>query len=61
LDFNFRNQTNQPAEMTKAFKSNYGQRFLIPAEYDVMIDVGPSGDDPNISNQSECTQGNFKF
>lgn len=41
LDFNFRSQTNNPAKMTKVFKSLYGRKYVIPAEYDVFIDFAP--------------------
>lgn len=41
LDFNFRSQTNNPAKMTKVFKSTFGRKYLIPAEYDIFIDFAP--------------------
>lgn len=40
-DFNFRSQTNNPEKMTKVFKSYYGRKYVIPAEYDVFIDFAP--------------------
>ena len=39
--FNFRSQTNNPDKMTKVFKAQFGREFLIPAEYDVLIDFAP--------------------
>jgi hypothetical protein len=39
--FNFRSQTNNPDKMTKVFKAQFGRKFLIPAEYDILIDFAP--------------------
>ena len=39
--FNFQSQTNNPDKMSKIFKSQFGRKFLIPAEYDIMIDFAP--------------------
>jgi hypothetical protein len=39
--FNFRSQTNNPDKMSKVFKAQFGRKFLIPAEYDILIDFAP--------------------
>ena len=41
LDFNFRSQTNNPEKMTKVFKSTFGRKYLIPAQYDIFLYFAP--------------------
>ena len=41
-DFNFRSQTNNPDKYTKVFRSRFGRKYLIPAEYDILVLFGPS-------------------
>jgi len=47
--------------MVKLFISNFGRRFLFPAEYDIFMDVGPATDDPNLVDQSACVEGEFRL
>lgn len=34
---------------------------MFPAEYDIFVDVGPAKNDPNLEDQSACTEGEFRF
>lgn len=40
-DFNFRSETNNPEKMTKVRKSYQGAKYIIPAEYDVLVSFAP--------------------
>lgn len=59
LDFNFRSQTNNPAKMTKVFKSFFGRKYVIPAEYDVFIDFAPIS--YKTAGQESLSEGKFQF
>jgi hypothetical protein len=59
LDFNFKIQTNNPAKMTKVFKSYFGRKYVIPAEYDIFIDFAPISYKPDT--QTPLAQGKFQF
>lgn len=59
LDFNFRSQTNNPAKMTKVFKSYYGRKYIIPAEYDIFIDFAPIK--YKTTDQVPINPGQFSF
>jgi len=52
LDFNPQYETDNPAEMVKLFVSKFGTRYLVPAEYDVIIEFSPVGDDPNLNPEA---------
>lgn len=39
--FNFQSQTNNPEKMSKVFKAYFGRKFLIPSEYDILLDFAP--------------------
>jgi hypothetical protein len=41
LDFNFRSQTQDPEKFTKVFRSVFGRKYIIPAEYDIFLDFAP--------------------
>jgi len=43
--------------MTKVFKSTFGRRFLVPAEYVVYLDVSPT----TANNAETCNKGEFLF
>lgn len=60
LDFNFRSQTNNPDKMTKVFKSSFGRKYLIPAEYDIFIDFAPISYAKN-SDQVSLDEGKFQY
>lgn len=36
-DFNRLGETDDPAKLSKLFLSKFGTRFLVPAEYDVIV------------------------
>lgn len=59
LDFNFRSQTNNPLKMTKVFKSYFGRKYIIPAEYDVFIDFAPIS--YKTTDQATLSEGKFQF
>lgn len=59
-DFNFRSQTNNPAKMTKVFKSSFGRKYVIPAEYDIFIDFAPISFKTNTDQQS-ISKGKLQF
>jgi hypothetical protein len=59
LDFNFRSQTTDPERMTKVFKSYFGRKYLIPAEYDVYLDFAPIS--YKLSGQESLSAGKFQF
>jgi len=40
-NYNPYSETNNPAKQTFASRSNTGRKFLIPAEYDVFVNVSP--------------------
>ena len=40
-DYNPYSQTNNPLKQTFASKSNTGRKYLLPAEYDVFVNVSP--------------------
>ena len=40
-DFNFRSETNNPEKMTKVRKSQDGSKYIIPAEYDILVSFAP--------------------
>lgn len=40
-DFNYRSLTNNPEKSSYVGKSQYGRKYVFPAEYDVFIDVSP--------------------
>jgi hypothetical protein len=52
-DFNPQYQGNDPDKMSKLFVSQFGTRYLIPAEYEVYVEFSPSNADPNL-NGAEC-------
>lgn len=60
LDFNFRSQTNNPEKMTKVFRSSFGRKYLIPAEYDIFIDFAPISYEPGIA-QAQINPGKFQY
>ena len=59
-DFNFRSQTNNPAKMTKVYKSSFGRKYVIPAEYDVFIDFAPISFKTN-TDQSSIEKGKLQY
>lgn len=59
MDFNFKVQTNNPEKMTKVFKSAYGRKYIIPAEYDVFIDFAPIS--YKAEGQKDLDKGSFSF
>ena len=59
-DFNFRSQTNNPEKMTKVFKSKFGRKYLIPAEYDIFIDFAPISYAKGTT-QSPINPGKFQY
>lgn len=59
-DFNFRSQTTNPDVMTKVFKSYFGRKYLIPAEYDVFLDFAPISYTTG-SGQEKLSAGRFQF
>lgn len=60
LDFNFRSQTNNPEKMTKVFKSTFGRKYLIPAEYDIFIDFAPISFTKG-TDQTPINPGKFQY
>jgi hypothetical protein len=60
LDFNARSQTQDPEKMTKVFKSVFGRKYVIPAEYDVFIDFAPISYAKG-STQTPINPGKFDF
>lgn len=63
LDYNFRSETEDPTKMTKVFRSVRTNRFIIPDEYDVLIEFEPKSGDPgyNKRQQAAIEQGNFRL
>ena len=59
LDFNWRSQTSNPDRMTKVFLSQYGRKYIIPAEYDIYIDFAPIKYSPE--GQAPLAEGKFQF
>jgi len=48
--------------MTKTFRNQFGQRYLIPAEYDIFMDVSPYvGLDEEDLPEAGCDKGGFLF
>jgi hypothetical protein len=45
--------------MTKVFKSYFGRKYVIPAEYDIFIDFAPIS--YKVSGQSTLDEGKFQF
>lgn len=62
-DYNRLGETNDPAKLTKIWKSSFGTRYLIPAEYNVYVSFSPQKDDPNLNAdaQAACNKGAFKL
>jgi len=60
LDFNFRSQTNNPEKMTKVFKSTFGRKYLIPAEYDIFLDFAPISFAKG-TDQTPINPGKFQY
>jgi hypothetical protein len=62
LDFNYRDQTSNPNEMVKLFISKRTRRFILPDDYDVLIDFEPATGDSafNKAQQDATTKGTFK-
>lgn len=62
-DYNRLGETDDPAKFTKLWISQFGTRFLVPAEYDVFVSFSPVGDDPilNADAQAACDKGSFKL
>jgi hypothetical protein len=49
--------------MTKLWVSEFGVRYLVPAEYNIYVSFSPSGDDTNLNaeGQAACNRGSFKL
>jgi hypothetical protein len=62
-DFNRLGETSDPGKMTKIWKSDFGTRYLIPAEYDIYVSFSPSKDDSNLNAEAQaaCSKGAFKL
>lgn len=45
--------------MTKVFKSQFGRKYIIPAEYNVFIDFAPIS--YKESGQDKLAEGKFQF
>lgn len=60
LDFNFRSQTNNPQKMTKVFRSSFGRKYIIPAEYDIFLDFAPISYEPGPA-QAQLNPGKFQY
>ena len=53
-DYNFRSETEDPSRMTKVFRSVRTNRFIIPAEYDVLIEFEPKSGDPGFTDKQQA-------
>ena len=50
-DYNFRSESTDPTTQTFLGKHLPGQKFVIPAEYDIFIEVNPYKLNSNTENQ----------
>jgi hypothetical protein len=46
--------------MTKVFRSSFGRKYLIPAEYDVFLDFAPIEFEPGTV-QAQINPGKFQY
>ena len=57
-DYNFRSESTDPTTQTFVGKHRQGQKFVIPAEYDIFIEVNPYKLNSDTENQeSEDGEG----
>ena len=59
FDFNWKVPTEDPKKMSKVFKSYFGRKYIIPAEYDVFIDFAPISF--KEKDQDSLPDGKFQF
>jgi len=59
-DFNYRSTTNNPTKQTYVGVSQFGRKYVFPAEYDIYIDFEPVS--YNSGSEEEPTDsGKFQF
>lgn len=59
-DFNYRSTTNNPEKQTYVGVSQYGGKYVFPAEYDIFIDFEPLAYNTG-SEEEPTTSGKFQF
>lgn len=60
FDFNWRSITNNPEKQVHVAISQYGRKYVFPAEYDVYIDFAPQKYNAN-NDEEETENGYFEF
>lgn len=57
-DYNFRSETNDPTKQVYVGLSQYGRKYVFPAEYDIFVDFAPISYNKN-SDEVATTSGFF--
>lgn len=59
-DYNYRSETNNPTKQTYVGLSQFGRKYVFPAEYDIFIDFEPVAYNSG-SEEEPTTSGKFQF